>query len=130
MIQKKILNAERIRKIRGGFSFLPHRFITGGFLGALGQKELLLYLFLVIVADRHGLSFYGYDRICSLLELSLEEYIQARDQLMEMDLVAFDGTLFQVLELPEKSVPRVKAPGQPQIVDLIHNTARSLHYDR
>ena len=71
MIQKKILNAERIRKIDGGFSFVPHRFITGGFLGALGQKELLLYLFLVLVADRYGLSFYGYDRICSLLELSL-----------------------------------------------------------
>lgn len=130
MIQKKILNAERIRKIKGGFSFVPHRFITDGFLGALGQKELLLYLFLVIVADRHGLSFYGYDRICSLLELSLDEYIQARDQLMDMDLIAFDGTLFQVLELPEKPVHRLKAPGQPQIANLIHNTARSLHYDR
>jgi hypothetical protein len=129
MIQKKILNTERVRKIDGGFSFVPHRFITGGFLGALGQKELLLYLFLVIVADRHGLSFYGYDRICSLLELSLEEYIQARDQLMDMDMIAFDGTLFQVLKLPEKPVHRVKPPVQPQIADLIHNTARSLHYD-
>lgn len=130
MIQKKILNAERIRKIHGGFSFVPHRFITAGFLGALGQKELLLYLFLVIVADRHGLSFYGYDRICSLLELSLEEYIQARDLLIDMDLIAFDGTIFQVMELPEKPAPHLKAPGQPQIANLVHNTARSLHYDR
>jgi hypothetical protein len=130
MIQKKILNAERIRKIKGGFSFVPHRFISDGFLGVLGQKELLLYLFLVIVADRHGLSFYGYDRICSLLELSLEEYIQARDQLMVMNLIAFDGTIFQVLELPEKPVPHLKAPGQPQVANLVHNTARSLHYDR
>ena len=130
MIQKKILDAERVRKIDGGFSFVPHRFITGGFLGALGQKELLLYLFLVIVADRHGLSFYGYDRICSLLELSLEEYVQARDRLVDMDLIAFNGTLFQVLELPEKPVRRAKAPEQPKIADLIHSTARSLHYDR
>ena len=130
MIQKKILNAERIRKIKGGFSFVPHRFISDGFLGAVGQKELLLYLFLVIVADRHGLSFYGYDRICSLLELSLEEYIQARDQLMDMDLIAFDGTIFQVLELPQKPAPHLKAPGQPQIANLINNTARSLQYDR
>ena len=130
MIRKKILNAERIRKINGGFSFVPHRVITGGFFGALGQKELLLYLFLVIVADRHGLSFYGYDRICSLLELSLEEYIQARDQLMDMDLIVFDGTLFQVLELPEKPIRRVKQPRQPHITDLVHDTARSLDYDR
>lgn len=104
MIKKKILNADRIRKIKGGFSFVPHRFINDGFLGALGQKELLLYLFLVIVADRHGLSFYSYDRICSLLELSLEEYIQSRDQLIEIDLIAFDGTIFQVLELPATCV--------------------------
>ena len=104
MIKKKILNADRIRKIKGGFSFVPHRFINDGFLGALGQKELLLYLFLVIVADRHGLSFYSYDRICSLLELSLEEYIQSRDQLIEMNLIAFDGTIFQVLELPATCV--------------------------
>lgn len=130
MIKKKILNAERVRKIHGGFSFVPHRFITGGFLGALGQKELLLYLFLVIVADRHGLSFYGYDRICSLLELSLEEYIQSRDQLMDMDLVASDGTIFQVLELPEKPAHRPKELLQPQIANLIHDTARSLYYDR
>ena len=82
---------------------MPHRFVGDGFLGALGQKELLLYLFLVIVADRHGLSFYGYDRICSLLELSLDEYIHARDKLIEMELIAFDGTIFQVLELPPKT---------------------------
>lgn len=130
MIKKKILNAKRIRKIQGGFSFVPHRFITDGFLGSLGQKQLLLYLFLVIVSDRHGLSFYGYDRICSLLELSLDEYIQARDQLMDMDLIAFDGTIFQVLELPQKPVHRRKEPLQPQIATLIHKTAQSLQYDR
>lgn len=49
---------------------------------------------------------------------------------MDMDLIAFDGTLFQVLELPEKPVRRANAPGQSQIANLIHNTARSLHYER
>lgn len=103
MIKKKILNPDRIRQIQGGFSFVPHRFVTDGFLATLGQRELLLYLFLVIVSDRYGLSFYGYDRICNLLELCLEEYVHARDRLIEMDLIAFDGTIFQVLELPPTS---------------------------
>ena len=49
MIKKKVLHPKRVRKINGGFSFIPHRFILDGFLAALGQKELLLYLFLVIV---------------------------------------------------------------------------------
>jgi len=100
MIKKKILAPNRIRRIQGGFSFIPHRFVTGGFLAALQQKELLLYLFLVAVCDRHGLSFYSYDSICSLLQITVEQYITARDALIEKKLIAFDGTLFQVLDLP------------------------------
>jgi hypothetical protein len=109
MIKKKVLNPERIRCIDGSFSFIPHRFVTDGFLGALGQQELLLYLFLVLVSDRNGLSFYSYDAICTLLELGLEEYIASRDSLVDKDLIAFDGTLFQVLSLPPKPVAGLKA---------------------
>jgi len=103
MIKKRILNPQRIRRIEGGFSFVPHRFLTEGFLASLEQKELLLYLFLVLASDRHGLSFYSYDAICSLLQLSVDEYIAARNVLIGKDLIAFDGTLFQVLELPQRS---------------------------
>ena len=100
MISKKVLVADRIRRIEGGFSFMPHRFLTDGFLKALSQQELLLYIFLVLAADRYGLSFYSYDRICSSLRMSLEQYSAARDGLIEKGLIAFDGTLYQVLSLP------------------------------
>ncbi len=56
MIKKKILNPHRIRRINGGFSFIPHRFLADGFLSSLNQKELLLYLFLVLASDRSGIS--------------------------------------------------------------------------
>jgi hypothetical protein len=104
MIKKKILNPARIRRIDGGFSFMPHRFLTDGFLSALSQKEFLLYFLLVLASDRNGLSFYSYDAICSLLEISLDQYIEARDGLIRKDLIAFDGTVFQVLSLPSKPV--------------------------
>ena len=104
MIKKKILKPDRIRRIDGGFSFIPHCFLADGFLATLTQKQLLLYLFLCLVSDRYGLSFYSYDAICSLLEFSLDQYIEARDALIEKDLIAFDGTLFQVFALPEKSL--------------------------
>jgi len=107
MIKKKILNPDRIRKINGGFSFIPHRFLSQGFLADLRQKEILLYLFLVIASDRYGLSFYSYDAICTLLELDLDQYINARDSLIDKGLIAFDGTLFQVLDLPAK--PKLSA---------------------
>ena len=104
MIKKRILDPGRVRRIDGSFSFIPHRFLTDGFLAALGQRELLLYFFLVLVSDRNGLSFYSYDAICNLLQFDVDQYIKARDALIEKDLIAFDGTIFQVLELPSKPV--------------------------
>ena len=110
MIRKKVLNTERVRRINGGFSFIPHRFVTDGFVSSLNRQQLLLYLFFVLVSDRYGLSFYSYDSICSLLQMRIDEYIQARDNLVQKDLIAFDGTLFQVLELPPR--PRIDSPSQ------------------
>ena len=104
MLKKRILNPDRIRCIDGGFSFIPHRFLLAGFLASLNQQELLLYLFLVLASDRNGLSYYSYDRICTLLQFNLDEYIAARDGLIEKDLIVFDGSLFQVLALPPKPV--------------------------
>ena len=112
MIKKKIINPQKVRRIDGGFSFIPHRFLTQGFLASLGQKELLLYLFLILAADRNGLSFYSYDRICSLLHLSIDEYVAARDSLINKDLIAFDGSLFQVLQLPSKPFPTSRLPAR------------------
>jgi hypothetical protein len=102
MIKKKILDSKRVRRIDGGFSFIPHRFITDGFLSSLDQIEIPLYLFLCLVSDRYGLSFYSYDAICSYLQLTLNECNEATDGLMEKDLIAFDGVIYQVLDLPPK----------------------------
>ena len=101
-IEKKPLELHRIRKIAGSFAFIEHRFLRQGFWSSLSHHEVLLYLFLVIVADRNGLSYYCYDKICSLLQICVDEYILARDLLIEKDLIAFDGSLFQVLSLPQK----------------------------
>ncbi len=109
MIKKHILNAKRVRSIDGGFAFIPHRFLTDGFVTALDPHQLLLYFFLVIAGDRNGLSFYSYDSICNFLQLSMDQYLQARNALIEKDLIAFDGTLFQVLELP-KTAPASTPP--------------------
>ena len=59
-------------------------------------------------ADRNGVSFCTHDRICAELELTLDEYLAVRDRLIDLDLIAFDGTWFQVLSLPP--VPSVSPP--------------------
>ena len=102
MIIKRLICPERVRKITGSFAFIEHRFLRAGFWDALSHYQLLLYLFLVVVADRNGLSYYSYDKICTLLKVSVDDYIAARDALIDKDLIAFDGSLFQVLSLPQK----------------------------
>ena len=104
MVRKRILIPGRVRQVSGSFAFIPHRFLSGGVMASLGREELLLYFFLVVAADKDGLSYYGSNSICSLLNVSEDEYSSARDQLIARDLIAFDGTLFQVLELPAKPV--------------------------
>ena len=129
MITKKIIDSKRIRRIDGGFSYIPHRFLTDGFLAALSQKELLLYLFLVLAADRYGLSYYAYDKICSLLQFTVDDYIEARNSLLQKDLIAFDGTLFQVLDLPSKPSTIVnQKKNQEAIAQLINHAFMEADY--
>jgi hypothetical protein len=103
------LRPDRVRRIEGGFAFIPNRFLHDGFFTSLGPTERSLYLFLVLAGDRNGVSFYAYDRICSALEVTLDDYVIARNGLIDRDLVAFDGTRFQVLALPPDPV-RVERP--------------------
>ncbi len=115
VIHRAPILPERVRSIGGqSFAFLPHRFLRHGFFASLSPDALRLYVLLVLAADRNGLSFYHYDSICSLLEMPLERYLRARNALITKDLVAFDGTRFQVLSLPEQ--PHFDAP-RPQTTD-------------
>jgi len=104
MIKTKILSPNRVRRITGSFAFIEHRFLRDGFWESLSHPELLLYLFLLLAADRNGVSYYSYDKIYSLLRISMDEYLNARNALIDKDLIAFDGYCFQVLSLPEKPI--------------------------
>jgi hypothetical protein len=87
---------DRVRRIDRGFAVIPNRFLHEGFFASLGHVERSLYFFLVIAGDRDGVSFYGPDRICATLEISLDDYLAARNSLITKDLVAFDGARLQV----------------------------------
>jgi hypothetical protein len=100
---KPPIRPDRVRRTAGqSFAFIPHRFLRHGFFVSLHPDQLRLYLFLVLAADRNGISFYHYDSICSLLECTLEDYVVARNALIHKDLIAFDGSRFQVLSLPDR----------------------------
>jgi hypothetical protein len=103
LVRREPIRPDRVRRIGpDGFAFVPNRFLRDGFFAVLGPAERELYFLLLVAADRNGVSFYHYDSICSLLQMELDTYLQARNALIERDLIAFDGTRFQVLSLPEQ----------------------------
>ncbi len=103
-MKKKVLQPNRIRKINGSFAFIEHRFLRDGFFESLTPNELLLYLFLTLVANKEGISWYPYDKICAILKWILDEYVDARNGLIFKNLIAFDGHVFQVLDLPDHPI--------------------------
>ncbi len=102
MINKTLVAPDQRRVLCPPFAWIDRGFLFDKFLAALSPQENLLYFFLVLAADRDGLSFYSYDKICQLLKLSLDDYIQARDGLITKNLIAFDGRHFQLLLLPKR----------------------------
>jgi hypothetical protein len=78
----------------------------------LSREAMLLYLFLAAVADRHGLSFYSDHTLASRLRLSAPALVQARQELLDRDLIAQQLPLVQVLSLPEQAIQRRPEPGQ------------------
>ena len=125
MIKKRVLEPTRVRRVNGSFSFIPHRFLSDGFWASLNQHELVLYLFLVLASDKRGLSYYSSKRICSLLGISHDEYITTRDRLIARDLIAFNGTLFQVLELPARPITELPKTAR-SLAELINQVVKEV----
>ena len=101
---------DRIRRITGGFAFVPNDFLHQGLFASLSHAERSLYFFLVLAGDRNGVSYYAHDRICDALELTLDEYLLVRNSLVDKDLIAFDGGRFQVLSLPPAPIVPPRRP--------------------
>jgi len=112
MIPKRILVPQRLRRPpTTGWSWLDRRFLHehGDYLS---REAMLLYLFLVAVADRHGLSFYSDHRLTCRLRLPQPVLERARQELLDRDLIAHQLPLVQVLSLPIPGVSRRPEPGQ------------------
>jgi hypothetical protein len=112
MIEKRILVPQRLRRPPAtGWSWIDRRFLREHG-DHLSREAMLLYLFLAAVADRHGLSFYSDTTLASRLRLTLPALAQARDELRERDLIAYQLPLVQVLSVPSPGVRRRSEPGQ------------------
>ena len=101
MITKRVLNDERLRRIPHSFTWIDRRFVKDGHILACSRDEILLYLFLTLVGDKFGISFYGDEAIRRLIHISQDGLVRVRDGLIEKGFIEYERPLYQVLELPQ-----------------------------
>src|SRR5882757_9140996 len=108
MAVKRVLRAERLRRIPTQFSWIDQRLVRDRHLERCGLDAIGLYLVLVTVADAQGLSYYGEASLERLLSMPAPRLATARAELIRLDLIAYQRPLYQVLALDTAATtPRV-----------------------
>ncbi len=98
-IDKQVLRPARLRQVPDQFSWVDQSLVQWGLIDRMDAHACALYLFLVTVADAQGLSYYGGTTLAKRLHLSAVELEAARAGLIELDLIAYQAPLYQVLAL-------------------------------
>ena len=99
MVQKHPICPELIRKVPKQFSWLDQRLVRAHLIDRLSHPAAALYLFLVIVADAKGLSYYGDHTLSKRLAMDKNTLFSMRRQLIQTGLIAYKDPLYQVLAL-------------------------------
>jgi len=110
--EKRILSAQRLRRVPSRFSWVDHRLVREGRLRGLTHEAQALYLFLVTVSDAEGLSYYSDTKAAEALGMSVSALASARRELLAADLIAYRYPLYQVLSLDPQQ-PRAPADERP-----------------
>ena len=115
---KQVLRPERLRQVPEQFSWVDQALVQQHLIDRCDARAAALYLFLITVSDAQGLSYYGAATLARRLHLGDEEFTAARQQLIELELIAYQAPLYQVLALPgsvaaSRTAPRAALTATP-----------------
>lgn len=96
------------------YSILDHELLHGGYLARLSHQALALYLFLCVVGDRDGRSYYGDASICRTLHFSRQTLITARSDLIACDLIEYRKLYYWIKDLTRSLAVKRKAKMPPE----------------
>ncbi len=97
MSSQPLPDPKRLRQTPSQFSWIDHRLVRDGYFERCSCDALALYLFLLTVADARGLSYYSQPRLMKSLKMGTIRFSQARTELIETRLIAYQHPLYQVL---------------------------------
>lgn len=107
-MEKHIIATDRVRRVPPQFSWVDHRLVRGNYLMKASAPAWALYLVLIAVGDEHGLSYYADRTLARLLTLHEESVAEARRQLLQAGVIAYEAPLYQVLGLEPLRSERVE----------------------
>lgn len=107
-MEKHIIARDRLRRVPRQFSWVDHRLVRGNYLRKATAPAWALYLVLVTVGDEHGVSYYADRTLARLLSLHEDSIAEARRQLLQAGVIAYEAPLYQVLGLEPRSCESVE----------------------
>jgi hypothetical protein len=132
-MDKRPISSAKLRKVPRQFSWVDQRLVRERYIDQLTHQACALYLFLLTVADAQGLSYYAEHALCRRLSLAHPALHQARQELIQLGLLAYDHPLYQVLALdaePRSSLtqaPRMTTADTPMAIkDMFKHLAETL----
>lgn len=98
-MEKHLIASHRLRRVPRQFSWVDHRLVRGNYLMKASAPAWALYLVLITVGDEQGLSYYADRTLARLLSLHEDSIAEARRQLLQAGVIAYEAPLYQVLGL-------------------------------
>lgn len=127
MIVKTPILPKRLRKVPKSFSWIDHRLVRDRHIERLSHAAMALYLFLVCVGDRQGLSYYSDQSLIDKLNMEAAALDHARSELTGADLVAWQRPIYQVLGLDPEPAPRKPSKGPMRLGDIVKQAMEAAH---
>lgn len=105
MMNQAVETSRGVRRLPRRYGIIDQRIVSEGYLKRLTAEAVSLYVFLCVVADRSGRSWYSDGRLVKSVRLA--SLADARRCLVETKLISWDPPVYTVLEVPElvKPVP-------------------------
>jgi hypothetical protein len=88
-----------MRRAAKSYSIIDHEILHGGYLGRLSTEALALYLFLTVVGDGYGKSFYADFTVEMILRFNAVQLDLARKDLIQEGLIKYQKPYWIVKEL-------------------------------